>query len=93
MSEIEAVISFLLIIILVFSAIRLIDNHMAAKRLKEKIKIAEEYLHHIAITHPHLIPTQKIKDGYRLTIYDTEHPRTISTIERLANLIRTAERK
>ena len=41
--------------------------------IENKLKIAEEYLCSLVVTHPHLVPNEKLSDGnYRLTIYDTE---------------------
>ncbi len=41
--------------------------------IENKLKIAEGYLCSLVVTHPHLVPNEKLSDGnYRLTIYDTE---------------------
>ena len=40
-------------------------------KLQRTLSIAEKYLGSIALSHPHLVPNEKIADNeYRLTIYD-----------------------
>ena len=41
--------------------------------LRGQIKIADGYLCSLVLSHPHLVPNEKVGENeYRLTIYDTE---------------------